>query len=599
MTDNAVKTVHYVIVVHGIGLQRENETVMPVIQQFAAARHNDRNPAGFSLGLLTSLTAQHKWIELEGIPAQPNPDLDGKFWIPQPASGRGSNIRFVDFTWSEVGKEQHPYVGETVKKWSSDLLKRLALRKLNGNHAVVWIEYVLENLQKGVLVLQTFLNLRFLNLHLSKFSDVIFNNFLGDVELYGNFPYIRGRTVRLFHEQMADLHKRHLQEFGDSCEPQYTIIAHSLGTVLTLDAITYAHANQDCRTGNSSKGLDFPGYDGGLFSHEYDWPYYLEKTFPDSRPSVDWVNYLSSFVTLGSPIDKYLALWTDNYKYLNDVSWLDAAFSNGRSKKIRHFNYSDEQDPVGNELNILETTEVWDKLFEMGEDVIFCRYPIMGLAHVEYWNDYDLISRILDVAIDKRAESLGVEENGQTTRKKPSGHYVEWFSAGSYIKSLAVSYIVIPVIGWFLASITFSEVWITFSKWKEVCDPICENQEIPYLSMFLFGIVIYFTYRLMKLIIMWHLVLNVSRNKDDSLTKDKPRRILIDKIFEGIIYFSPILWIIVFLISFFPAFAVPNHLFQILSGLAVAISAKISYIYIDTHKKWESIEITREFSKYF
>ena len=86
------------------------------------------------------------------------------------------------------------------------------------------------------------------------------------------------------------------------------------------------------------------------------------------------MQYLQSYVTLGSPIDKYLALWTVNYAHFNHTEWMDQARIAHRPTKIRHFNYSDEQDPVGHELDILVTTPVWNALFEKGEDIVFARY---------------------------------------------------------------------------------------------------------------------------------------------------------------------------------------------------------------------------------
>lgn len=41
LTDNRIE---YIIAVHGIGEQPKNETIFPVIKQFAARRHNDPKP---------------------------------------------------------------------------------------------------------------------------------------------------------------------------------------------------------------------------------------------------------------------------------------------------------------------------------------------------------------------------------------------------------------------------------------------------------------------------------------------------------------------------------------------------------------------------
>ena len=287
IADEPMKTVHYVIAVHGIGEQRKNETVLPVISKFAAARNNEPHNANLlTLGQLASQTTDYHWIELNGIPAIPNPSLEEKRWWPSIAEKtQGENIRFVDFVWSDVTREYHPEVGQSVKNWSGALINRLKLRKDIGVRGVDWIIYLLTTMQKGMLVTQQILNLK-----AESVSSTIFNDYLGDVELYGNFPHTRGRAVRLFHELMNRLHNDHIKEFAGNpkIKPQYTIIAHSLGTVMTLDAITYAYANQASRQNyqysDNSNILHFPGYNGSHYSAEHSLYSWVEDIDPSVLP---------------------------------------------------------------------------------------------------------------------------------------------------------------------------------------------------------------------------------------------------------------------------------------------------------------------------
>jgi hypothetical protein len=584
----AKKTVHYVIAVHGIGEQRKNETVLPVISEFAAARHNqEKHSNQLTLGLLASESTDTLWIELDDIPAQAGAALKNPRWQPKVAtSPHGNNIRFLDFVWSGVAREQHPQVGETVSTWSGKLINRLQARQEDGNGKLEWIIFLMQNMRKGVLLIQWLLNLK-----AGSLSNKVFNDFLGDVELYGDFPNTRGRAVRLFHELMAELHASHAREFGDRADPQYTIIAHSLGTVMTLDAITYAHANLSSRT--SDENLDeptvvhFPGYSGKNFSGDDNWPGKVRDIGPDTPlPSTEWIKYLSSYVTLGSPIDKFLAMWTENYQHLNSDEWFDAELKEWRtSHKIRHFNYSDEQDPVGFELNILQSSKAWDELMELGEDVVFARYPVPGVAHVDYWEDYDLMYRILNVAIDNRSETLNPGD-------KPAGHYTEWFRRCEYVKGLFYSHVVAPIIGWAIATFLLQSI---FDAWTAT------TKSISWLSIILLTAIF------MKLLIMWRLLVTVSRREESPL-EEKVERKVADKFFNGIIYGSPILWAVLLVIGSIPSMQsliagfVGLGTWNIAFGMALLISLGIASIYVRIHTRWRNIKkshsIAANFSDY-
>jgi len=581
----AATNIHYVIVVHGIGEQRKHETVLPVISQFAAARQNDPHHANLlALGLLASQSTDNLWIELDGIPAKPDENIKSGKWLPNvTANPQGENIRFVDFIWSDVTREQHRQVGQTLECWSGALINRLNVRKEQGLQSVDWIIYLLGIMQKGMLRAQQILNLK-----ASSVSNEIFNEFLGDVEVYGDFPHTRGRAVRLFHEMMATLHEEHVKEFTGQVKPQYTIIAHSLGTVMTLDAITYAHANEASRhstkASNDPKIVHFPGYDGSQFSHEHSQLKRVNDLATETQPSVEWVKYLSSYVTLGSPIDKYLALWTENYLHFARTDWLDENLIPSESSKIRHFNYSDEQDPVGFELFILQSTPAWQALMENGEDIAFDRYTYPGLAHLDYWADYDLMHRILDVAIDNRSDPL----NGNSLR----GHPVEWFKLGAYVQALLLSHMAVPSLGWVLATVFL----------QLIIEAISDNS-LPLVSMLSFIATLFFTHIIMKLLIRWRLLLVISAKEDSPLQKNRDR-IFADKVIFSVIYGTPILWGLLLVSTLMPTVQVMlgNYMatWLISIGLAFLVSLDIALIRFTTYKHWEDLKniMARKFSDY-
>ena len=179
-----------------------------------------------------------------------------------------------------------------------------------------------------------------------------------------------------------------------------------------------------------------------------------------SLPSVEWIEGVDAFVTLGSPIDKYLDLWKPNYGYLQTSKWM--ARQRDRERLIRHFNYCDEQDPVGHHIDLPYVTEnvavhkvmggfVADDAEEAGrhgpaEDVVFTRYATPGLAHVRYWTDGPLFAHILDRAVDDASFP-------HRERRAPTP---DWFKVWRYVGALGWAYNVIPVLFFLAVSITLT-----------------------------------------------------------------------------------------------------------------------------------------------
>ena len=127
---------HYIIVVHGIGEQKLNETTTPLIHRFAEERN--KKPAGFYKNLLPSyLSAQavrgakdkgHGWSEFEGIlvdppigPMNPQSEFKGK-----PATDpHGVNFRFVDLHWAHILMRHQKEYASPTEDWAEALRFRL------------------------------------------------------------------------------------------------------------------------------------------------------------------------------------------------------------------------------------------------------------------------------------------------------------------------------------------------------------------------------------------------------------------------------------------------------------------------------------------
>lgn len=490
---------HYIIVVHGIGEQRANETVLAVVNRCAEARSVDeegqvRWPPGDVLSLGMASGQPGPWLEFENVPERWPPASRGPFLgVPPIGGGVGANLRFVDVHWADLLKEDFKAVGEAPERWAANLLGRLERKSRHaasaGGRPPRWALETLRLLRDTVVLVRRIMALR----GWKSYDDLVFNRFLGDAQLYGEYAKTRGRAVRLFHRLISDIEE-------EDPQARYTIIAHSLGTVMSLDALLYAHAPLELRAeavDSSVANLPFPGFldpDGkcdvrgplqnlrvrrdqqpagaspspppgagrGLrIAHELaggDPGPALDRGDADCLAFLDtsWVDRVDSFVTLGSPIDKFLVIWWLNYRYLLDGSW-----ATPRARKIRHLNYCDEQDPVGHKLDVAAGAPVFEQVFDTEEDQVFNRYAIPGAAHVQYWKDLPLFRWILSRTVDgcSRTGYLPVAA-GAGAASKPVAK-PDWFDERIYSKVLAYTYKLIP---WSVIALDFAAfTWAWYS----------------------------------------------------------------------------------------------------------------------------------------
>jgi hypothetical protein len=454
---------HYIIVVHGIGEQKLNQTATEVVHRFAEVRQ--KKPAGYYKNLLPSyLSAQsvrrggmgHGWSEFNGIPIDPADDtyaFDGK-----PATETsGRNFRFVDLHWQDILQRHQVRYASPAEKWGRTVLERIDEDKgiVPKGWIPEWATPLLRSVVDTAIPVKKLLSMR--NRDLAK---LMFDDFLGDVHLYGDYARTRGRAVRHFHVVLDEMHVR---DFIDWCHrdkdrgqhnpyrpPSYTIIAHSLGSIMSFDALVYANARNEIRgLGTSGShpcpSLPFIGYTFDTDVERETWCGYLmpelaktgrieeiTKIYPqldDEFPEVPlliWRDRVKHFITLGSPIDKYHVIWFQNYLHMGlrrkdgstpegfswweqiegeekgAAGWLDQPQGEGT---IVHYNLCDEQDPVGHHLDIAQASVNYGRIFDTKipvayRDVVFRRYAVPGLAHVKYWDDSDLFKGMVREVID-------------------------------------------------------------------------------------------------------------------------------------------------------------------------------------------------------
>ena len=374
-------TITYIITVHGMGEQRYNETLTPVASRLVDVIRDidgkEKNPYPrntLSLGQVTgqeqAFPAEH-WASFEGLTMEVLSTGDPNFIF----NGREANphnhpecIRFSDIYWQDILQKHWPQVGQATDAWVSAVVSRI----FQADHHPARLKSLIYTLEQTVDILY----------YASKFklkavNTTAFEKYLGDVQIYAESPGCRKEAWKRFIENMDTLHD------SAATPPRYIIIAHSLGTVMSMDALIQA-----------------------------------------GKEKKPWLEHIESYITLGSPIDKIITLWDFNYQHLQDpLPVLD--------KKIAHYNYSDEQDPVGYYVNEIAKKQAYTSVFEKKEDIVYNHSVVPGLAHITYWEDIELFRHLVRtiIAPRKRFDDAKI-----------------WFKKNVYTAVMVVTYFLIPLL---------------------------------------------------------------------------------------------------------------------------------------------------------
>lgn len=240
-----------------------------------------------------------------------------------------------------------------------------------------------ETLAEGVAVIERLCQLA-TKVGAPKFEvGALLRDFVGDVQTVTEFPQYRNMILYRFHAALNAIVTTFRARYGN--DPEIYLVAHSEGTVISMLALLQALSS-------------------------------MELPDPEGKGKIEdgaWVEHLHGFMTLGSPIDKHIALWPELWK---EFSFVKSAKVDGQVKicssrkdakpvmlrqRIKWRNYFDYGDPVGFRLDEAQRwlTSKQCGAFEFEQfkhDHGYSRYWLPGKAHVDYWNDAELFRHFID-----------------------------------------------------------------------------------------------------------------------------------------------------------------------------------------------------------
>ncbi|HXU31269.1 MAG TPA: hypothetical protein VN851_11875 [Thermoanaerobaculia bacterium] len=362
--NEAVKKV--IVAVHGIGDQYSFATIQSVVNQFCLYYGQ---PAAVPLGNFHS--------------GQPAYSLSAPY-PPDPFK----RFAFTEVYWAPISRglvdEKHTL--EEAKTWARTIVERLRLRWHEEEKKKGWqgdtktcrdedfhlTQQVLGEIIQTIAVVE---RLCFLAEKAGIFTfdlKKLLDDYLGDVQVVAEFKDQRDKILATFAKLLEDVEVAFPKA-------EIYIVAHSEGTVVALLGLLKAFRDTD-------------------------------------QPR--WTRKMRGLMTMGSPIDKHLALWPELFG--------DSAPSKAPTQKIEWRNYYDFGDPVGFELDSIRewiTANNWQSVFhfEGGKhDFGFARYPFPGKAHVDYWKDRAVFEHFISevVVANENGTAGGAEASAELHRVK-------------------------------------------------------------------------------------------------------------------------------------------------------------------------------------
>jgi len=371
-----------VVAIHGVGKQFRCDTIREVASRFGdgSVEAIPMMPLGhFSLAEGSAV----RWSVLDTT----DPQLQ--------------KIGFAEVYWADIPHAlvQMADTLEETKAWAGTIVSRaetIYQRQLGANSKLKHADFAqgidaIDTLVDGIAVIERLCLMADKVLPIDGKLEVasLLRDYVGDVQTVTEFPHYRGKILYRFHAMLNGIvdafHAQHPS--APQHHPEIYIVAHSEGTVISLLALLQ-----------------------GLWS--------TELADPDRQGPVQvgaWVSHVKGLMTLGSPIDKHVALWPglwESFRFdtlvLDDRIEVRREDNPGKSMTLRHRikwrNYFDFGDPIGFHLDEVRRTlrQNGCDAFEfdaLDHDIGYSRYWFPGKAHVDYWKDAELFRHFIDTVV--------------------------------------------------------------------------------------------------------------------------------------------------------------------------------------------------------
>ncbi|MEO6194957.1 MAG: hypothetical protein ABIS20_18230 [Thermoanaerobaculia bacterium] len=363
-----------IVAVHGIGDQYSYATIQSVVNQFCCYYNQ---PSAVPLGNFHDDQAAYS------IP------------LPYPREPF-ERLAFAEVYWAPIarGVENEKYTLEETKKWARTIVERLRLRwstegKKGGCREADFLltQQVLGEMIQTIAVVD---RLCFLADKAGLFTfDLrkLLDNYLGDVQIVAEFKKQRDEILVAFAKLLEKVEKA----FPNA---DIYLVTHSEGTVVAFLGLLQA----------------------------------LREPEPPR-----WTEKVRGLMTLGSPIDKHLALWPELFGEGPPSNKALVERNEDPQKRIDWRNYYDFGDPVGFKLDsVREWLEEnhWKGVFNFDDDhdMGFTRYPFPGKAHVDYWTDKEVFGHFISTVVEAKPAKAAPSELRKARPVPPDLKAKQWLS---------------------------------------------------------------------------------------------------------------------------------------------------------------------------